>query len=132
MLACSRPLGGNRVDLTGGDWGFVLLCGLILLATALLVAFPIAISNRRRNPIREWILAGSLFWGACAAWSAFSWMIASWNWSREKNTLMLAGYYQTVAADPGPKAPWASWVALVALFLVLLGLSFRRGPASQP
>jgi len=132
MLPYSRPLGGNRADMTGGDWGFVLLCVLVLVAAALLVAFPVAISSRRGNPLRELILAGSLFWGALAAWSAFSWIIASWNWSREKNTLMLAGYYQTVAADPGPQVPWTRWGLLGAFFLVLLGLAFRGSSASRP
>jgi len=132
MLVGLNPLGGNRADLTGGDWGFVLLCTLVLLGAAVLSAFPIAISNRRRNPQREWILAGSLFWGAGSAWSSLSWVIAAWNWSKEKNTLMLAGYSRTVAADPGPQAPWMWWMALAAFFLIVLGLSFRRGPAPLP
>ena len=125
MLALIPPLGGNKGDLTGGDWGFVLLCGLVLLGTVVLVACPILISNRRRNPHGELILAGSLFWGVAAAWSGIFWVIASWNWSKEKNTLMLAGYYKTIAADPGPQPPWSRWVALSCLFLVLLCLSFR-------
>ncbi len=132
MLRSIHPLGGDKADLTGGDWGFVLLCGLVLFAAAILTALPIAISNRRRNPLGELILAGSLFWGVAFAWSALSWAIAAWNWSKEKNTLMLAGYYKTAVADPGPPIPWTWWIALAALFLVLLGLSFRRGPAPSP
>jgi hypothetical protein len=132
MFWCVPPLGGNRADLTGGDWGFVLLCGLVLLGAAVLTALPIAISNRRRNPLGELILAGSLFWGVAAAWSTLSWAVAAWNWSKEKNTLMLAGYYKTVSTDPGPQVPWTWWIPLAALFLVLLGLSFRRGPAPLP
>jgi hypothetical protein len=132
MLACLSPFGGNRADLTGGDWGFVLLCILVLLGAAGLTAIPIANSNRRRNPQGELILAGSLFWGVASVWSTLSWVIAAWNWSKEKNTLMLAGYSRTVAADPGPQAPWIWWIALAALFLILLGLSCRRGPAASP
>jgi hypothetical protein len=128
MLTCIHPFGGNKADLTGGDWGFVLLCGFVLLAAAVLTAFPIAISNRRQNPLSELILVGSLFWGGVAAWKTLSWVISAWNWSKEKNTLMLAGYYWTVAADPGPQVPWTWWSALAALFLVLLCLSFCRRP----
>ncbi|HVR84335.1 MAG TPA: hypothetical protein VMU54_08495 [Planctomycetota bacterium] len=132
MFSCLLLSGGNQADLSGGNWGFVLLCSLVLLAAAVLTGFPIAISNRRRNPLSELILAGSLFWGVAATWSTLSWVIAAWNWSKEKNTLMLAGYYKTAVADPGPQIPWIWWIALAALFLVLLSLSFRRGPAPSP
>jgi hypothetical protein len=131
MAAILSPFGGNKADLTGGDWGFVLLCALVILGAAVLTALPIAISNRRRNPLHELILGGSLFWGAAAAWTTFSWVIASWNWSKEKNTLMLSGYYKTAVADPGPPVPWIWWIALAVLFLVLLGLALRPSPRAS-
>lgn len=128
MLFRSSPFGGNKADLMGRDWGFVMLCGLVLFGAAVLVAVPIFMSNRRRSPHGEGILAGSLLWGVAAAWSGISWVIALWDWSKERNALLLAGYYDTVAADPGPEAPRGRWIALACLFLVLLGLSFRRDP----
>jgi hypothetical protein len=131
MLGSLYPFGGNKADLTGGDWGFVLLCALVLFGAAILCALPIAISNRRRNALHELILAGSLFWGAAAAWTTLSWVIAAWNWSKEKNTLMLSGYYKTAVADPGPQVPWIWWIGLATLFSILLGLSLRRSPTGS-
>ena len=129
MLARLRVLDGSKADLTGGDWTFVLICGAVLVAVAVFALFPIAVSNRRRNPLGEAILAGALFWGTGAAWSTLSWAIAAWKWSREKDTLILEGYYKTAMADPGPPRPWAWWIVLATLYAVLVILSFRRRPS---
>jgi hypothetical protein len=119
-------LGGGKDDLTGGDWGFILLCGLVLLAAAILVFIPILIATRRGSATRELILAGSFFWGVAAAGVALSAVMASWNWAKEKNTLMLSGYYKTVAHDPGPALPWTAGMILAGLYAVLLVLALRR------
>jgi hypothetical protein len=124
-------LGGNRDDLTGGDWVFILGCAGVLVGVAVLVAIPCAISNRRRNRQGELILAGALFWGLGAAWTGLGALVAQWNWSKERMTLLLGGYYKTVASDPGPRLPWGWWTLLAALYLVLLGLSLRRGGIAQ-
>jgi hypothetical protein len=126
MLARLLVWDGTRADLTGGEWTFVLLCALVLVGAAILAVFPIAMANRRRNPQGELILAGSLFWGGGAAWSTLSWVLSTWKWSREKSTLMLEGYYKTAIADPAPRVPWPWWLALAALYVLLLALSLRR------
>lgn len=129
MLARLRLLDGSKADLTGSDWTFVLLCALVLAGVAVLALFPVAVSNRRRNPLSDAILAGALFWGAGTAWSTLSWATAAWKWSREKDALILEGYYKTAMADPGPPKPWPWWIILGTLYVVLVALSFRRRPA---
>lgn len=126
MLAIAA--GGGKDDLTGGDWGFLLLCGLVILGAAVLVFAPILIATRRGSPSRELVLAGSFFWGIGAAGVALSAVMASWNWAKEKNTLMLSGYYKTVAHDPGPALPWTWGILLAGLYAGLLVLAFRRKP----
>ncbi len=130
MLARLPAVDGSKADLTGGDWTFVLLCALVLAGAAVLAIFPIAVSSRRRNPLGDAILAGSLLWGTGAAWSTLSWAIAAWKWSREKDALILEGYYKTAMADPGPARPWPWWILLATFYVVLVALSFRRRPAT--
>lgn len=137
LLSSLRPgvANGEKTDLTGGDWGYLLLCGAILVVDAVFVIAPIALSSRRRSPWGELVLAGSLFWGLGVAWTSMGALTAVWKWAKDQNTLMLAGYRDTAVADPAPRLPWGWWAALLGLYVLLLCLAWgrkRRPPEPGP
>jgi len=129
---------GEKADMTGSGLGLLLLCALILALAAVLAAIPSMLARRLGSAWREVITPASFLWGAATACSAGAAAIAEFKWSGERKNLLLSGYYDPSTKGDGPQHPWAWWLALTGIYVILVALAFvrtrsdPRGPSETP
>jgi hypothetical protein len=111
----------QKVDLSGSDWKFVVLCLAAVTGAAVLSLAAVAVVRSRRPGWLHAALMASFVWGVLAAGSVIAWLVQQSHWASEQALLLKTGYYDPAEATPAPEPPWPLWIAIALAYVVAIG-----------
>src|SRR5512146_9051 len=107
-------------DLSGSEWGIVMIALAVIVVAAALAMLPIGIARYRRHTQHSAIAAMAVLWALVVAGTVLQTVSAELKWSREYVLMLKTGYYDPRDTSGAPEWPWRIWIALAVGFGILV------------